>query len=152
VNPDDVEQHSCAVCGYVVDLVTFDDATIGWQHTAATISNGHDDHPVIAVPASSIRTNELCDFCTAPTARWELPAESYSIEELPGYNSAGGWGACDDCAAALRARDWNKIIYRAKRAFERRNPELPHPPREYYSIMYRELRKHVTGPLRLHAW
>ena len=139
------EARSCAVCGNVVDGVSRGDETIGYRHTPSTV----DDHPVVPVPTDAIETNFKCDFCGADHARWELPVEPFSIGMLGGvdHNSADGWAACDDCAVALRANDWNKVIYRARRAHDRR--ESMSFPQQTYAHLYRMVRDHVTGPVRL---
>lgn len=59
--------------------------------------------------------------------------ESYQV--APGSMNGGDWAACDDCVAALRANDWNKIIYRAVKT------RLPTPPsRDGWSAPDRRLK------------
>jgi hypothetical protein len=141
-----IEAMACAVCGHVVDTRTQEvgsaEVSRTWTHNMASA----DDHVVVPVPVDWIRTNFRCDFCLTDEARWSLPVEKYEV--VSGYMNEDDWAACDICAAALRARDWNKIIYRAVQAHKRVNPELP-VPREHFAVMYQQLKTHILGPVHL---
>ena len=41
----------------------------------------------------------LCDFCSAPDARWRHPARSFIGYVAPGVvgESVGDWAACQEC-------------------------------------------------------
>lgn len=156
--PPEVEPTACAVCGHVVSVVTRGAEIVGYRHGLER----DEDHPVIPVPVSSIRTEFVCDFCSAPGARWSLPVEPYEMTlplapppgwsgpEMPATMNTDNWAACDGCAAAIRAGDWGKVVYRSDRAQRDRGSQLKSAEsRAILQHTYRELRQHITGPIRL---
>lgn len=132
---------ACAVCGHVLNLHSsaFGD---NWIHA----QEEDKDHPAVPVSVESIRTIRLCDFCLEPGAAWVLPAETYRVG-LEGQ-SVGDWQCCAGCAAFLEQGDWEGLT---RRAFEtvRGRRETEGIELAVFEQMYKQLREHITGPVRL---
>ena len=131
---------ACGVCGHVLNHYS---GPLGdrWIHTLET----DDDHIPVPVPVESINTTIMCDFCLTPNARWALPVEDYEASEHD--SNVGDWAACDECAEFLRNNDWDGVTTRAMQAMRTRRGAIP--SRRVFNEMYGQLRKHVTGPVRL---
>jgi hypothetical protein len=143
--------HSCAVCGYPLDVHTETAyghlITRAYTHTPAVLAQQPDDHTPVPVPTDEIRTNFLCDFCLTPSARWRLPTEDF--EASPGVRDVDGWAACDACAQNLRDDDWTQLI---ERAYQAQRDARPRPTRSMFRALYTEvLKPHITGPVTLHV-
>lgn len=132
---------ACAVCGHVLNHYT---GSFGetWVHALEEDK----DHPAVPVPSGSIRTISLCDFCLAPDASWVLPVEDYRID--PGGENVGDWQSCAGCAALLERGDWDALTQRAMDAARDRG-QIEGAELAVFEAMYRQLREHVTGPVRL---
>lgn len=132
---------ACAVCGHVLNRYT---SSFGetWVH----VLEEDNDHPAVPVPSGSIRTIILCDFCLVEGARWVLPVENYSIE--PGGQNVGDRQSCDACAALLERRDWDGLTRRAFDAAQERG-QTDGLDWDVFEAMYRQLRGHVIGRVRL---
>jgi hypothetical protein len=141
-----VEEMACAVCGYVVDMLTREDHGVEvsreWLHYAVPSSDGH---VVVPVPVAWIRTNYRCDFCLEEGARWQLPVKPFTVAGA--YTNVDDWAACDGCAAALRVNDWNKVIYRAVKAHRARGGDTHKLIFEH--LYLRTLKPNITGKVRL---
>ena len=59
----------------------------------------------------------------------------------------GDWAACDICADLFRAGKWNAIIGRVAKAFRAHSGQPVQTGA--LRMVYRQLRAHITGPLRL---
>lgn len=132
---------ACAVCGHVLNHYT---GAFGetWVHALEEDK----DHPAVPVPSGSIHTIRLCDFCLAPDAAWVLPVEDYrsSLES----QNVGDWQCCAGCAACLEQGDWDGLTRRALTAALDRG-QIDGAELAVFEAMYSQLRKHVTGPVRL---
>lgn len=131
---------ACAVCGHVLNQYT---GSFGatWVHALEEDK----DHPAVPVPSETIRTISLCDFCLAPDASWVLPVEDY---RMPGGENVGDWQCCAGCAAFLERGDWDGLTHRALSAV-RAQGETDGVELAVFEAMYSQLRKHITGPVRL---
>jgi hypothetical protein len=129
------------VCGHVLNQYT---GAFGetWVHALEE----DQDHPAVPVPSGSVRTISLCDFCLAPDAAWVLPVEDYRAS--PESQSVGDWQCCAGCAALLERGDWDGLTHRAVAAV-RSHGETDGVEPEIFEAMYSQLRKHITGPVRL---
>ena len=137
----DPQSMACAVCGLILHRRT--ETTCG-RTTETWLHYEDADHLTVPVLAADIRANFRCDFCMADHARWTLPVERYEV--APGNMNDGDWAACDACAALLRISNWDMLTTRAHRIFRESHPGTP---RQAFQWMYRQLRGHVTGPVRL---
>ncbi len=60
----------------------------------------------------------VCDFCHDSNPVWNFPARTFADAvtrmnpTLPAYVSVGAWGACELCAALIRAGDWDALADR----------------------------------------
>jgi hypothetical protein len=132
---------ACAVCGHVLNQYT---GSFGetWIHALEEDK----DHPAVPVPSGSIRTISLCDFCLEPDAAWVLPVEDYRAG--PESESVGDWQCCAGCAALLERGDWEELSRRALTAIRDRG-QIEGAELAVFWEMYRQLREHITGPVRL---
>jgi hypothetical protein len=64
----------------------------------------------------------VCDFCQAPGARWNMPAESFIFEADSTIGSDGAWAACDACRAFIEDDDQSGLIEYIVQTFMRRHP------------------------------
>lgn len=53
-----------------------------------------------------------CDFCSSKEAKWEFPAEVFTIEII-GWRSKDKWAACDSCHDFIQAESYTFLLYRA---------------------------------------
>lgn len=133
---------ACAVCGLVLHRYT--KSKPGGRTTESWIHNRPIDHLTVPVPVTDIHANFRCDFCMADHAHWTLPVEQYEVS--PGNMNDGDWAACDTCAALLRTHDWEALTVRAHRVVSQGNPAAPV---QAFQEIYRQLREHITGSVRL---
>jgi hypothetical protein len=60
----------------------------------------------------------------------------------------GGWQCCVGCAAFLEGGDWDGLSLRALTAARDRG-QIEGAELAVFWEMYRQLREHITGPVRL---
>lgn len=134
----------CAGCGNAVDIVATE-AGITYRHTVSD----PDDHPVVPVEAPPGWLGR-CDFCNETPPTHVLPARDFTIPHAPTHSSLADWAACPQCAALIERNHWSALTRRAERAIAVRRGR-PMRPREQTSLraLYRQLREHIRGPLRL---
>jgi predicted small metal-binding protein len=133
---------ACGVCGHVLNLYTGSFGQETWIH----VLDSDKDHPAVPVPVDAIKTKFMCDFCLSENARWALPVEDYQAHSR-GEN-VGDWAACDICAQYIRTNNWEELTTRALKAMKQRHPEES-IPRSTFNHMYKQLRAHITGEVRL---
>lgn len=132
----------CAVCGYPLEnLVAASEA--GWFHARPDWA---EDHIAVPVDVGEVELNQRCDFCDEQPVTWIVLAEPHDMA-LPGprQRSVGHWAACEQCARAIQADSWGRVITRAKR----RQPDIP---RLVFQTMYDELQRHVIGVIPRREW
>lgn len=68
----------------------------------------------------------LCDFCSAPDARWRHPARSFIGYVVPGLigESVGDWAACHDCHQLIISNNRTGLTERSVTTFIALHPEL----------------------------
>ena len=158
------ERHVCAVCGRILNAYVSPEGDRSWLHTFADLP---EDHPAVPVGTDEgITAQSRCDFCSAESPAWELPARSFVLPGLtlgPVDNgSHGNWSACDRCAQLIDRNQWTALRRRALAAWSVSAPGTDIGPASeadgaevdvggvdrQLSQLYRLLRCNVTGPLR----
>jgi hypothetical protein len=130
----------CAKCGRVLDFYeSYDDPSLSrYRHTAQDMAD--QDHEAEPMPAEFVADPRYrCDFCnadTAPGLNWVIPVTTFAVG--PGNYSEGSWAACETCTALIREDRWDDLITRASHGSPLNSIML--------MPLYRELRKHITGP------
>ncbi|MFD7157923.1 hypothetical protein ACFV9C_25200 [Kribbella sp. NPDC059898] len=111
---------------------------------------------------TDVAVDVRCDFCFADHTEWVLPASNFEapvarinlfgtvgIESDERHGNAGDWGACTECAELIRANAWPKLIKRVRDCWPHVHSGNLMPEERHTNTyrLYRELRKHITGPL-----
>lgn len=137
----------CGVCGRVG---VFDMNTRTYQHGAQDT----DDHPYVPVRITDApeQLQGRCDFCNLTGEQhWLLPVEDYPVGLLPDgreYWNRGGYAACDACADLIRRNRWTALVNRvAELRCQEGSAKTLIELRAMYTFAYKELRRHITGPL-----
>lgn len=118
----------------------------GWLHGVAD-PEGY-DHPAVPVEDTEVVVRDRCDFCFVDGTEWVIPARSFETP-VPGSGSEGDWAACDDCATCILRNDWNGLLRRVLASWEERHGQpMDEPVVQALRVMYRQLRKNITGPPR----
>lgn len=162
----DAEWMVCGVCGRVLEK--FDEVDkrshrivqYRWQHPADVLKAGedHEPEPVMRKDMDPARIHERCDFCLAFDPSWVLPVDNFQEPFSTSVNRTGDtmimshsdWTACEDCAELIRRGYWDRLTKRAMKAYKDRN-HLEHVPDQIeltMRVLYREVSRHVTGPLQ----
>lgn len=69
-----------------------------------------------------------CDFCSEPNPKWDYPAHSIEMPDLPPdirALSVQHWAACDACSALIEAGDRAGLAKRSDETFAKKYPWLP---------------------------
>lgn len=67
---------------------------------------------------------EICDFCLSPEIAWSYPAREMRIDGHAIINKSDDeWGACEECAELIEARDVGGLVERCVRM-----QPFHHPP------------------------
>lgn len=91
-------------------------------------------------------TDKVCDFCNAPRPLFKVPAGTFEIAQA---RSVGDWYACTQCAQLITHDQWNQLLRRVLRAWQRRH-NVPFSPvvSETLRTTYEKLRENMTGPVQ----
>lgn len=143
---------ACGVCHRVLDWETDLDGSNGhWVHTWQ--DRAREDHKPEWVP-ESIDTEYRCDFCNLNDPTFVLPCSDFHVPNSRNQNSVGEWLACGTCAPMISNDMWADLVERVVTT----SPSLTlaialgeatrSNAREQITMMYRELRKNIQGPLQ----
>jgi hypothetical protein len=87
-----------------------------------------------------------CDFCHAVREHLFISrAQDRMVGEMRDGTIVlddGGWGACEECEALIRARDFQGLIDRSASSFLDRHPEIP---MEFALLRIRQIVNGVFG-------
>jgi len=160
---------ACRVCRRSLERledVTVDPVTkkrtvhgVVWDHTEPDRDEGV-NHAVEPIPYSVLGEANVrlrCDFClTYEGVVWELPVADFEMpmrldRTITDWGSTNAWSACGVCADLINRGDWPRLTRRAAQSSAVRNgQEVPLPAlEESLKRLYREVRKHQAGPVRL---
>lgn len=133
----------CATCKRVLDI-RMTALGVQWEHTWQDRQADHEPVPVL--PPAGWREGR-CDFCNADKPAYELPVRDFVVPGLSSHESTGAWAACEKCAAWIRVGNWQAL---EKQAVQRMAElgGLPAPGRVFIRMLYSELRKNISGPLK----
>jgi hypothetical protein len=160
---------ACAVCRRSLERledVTVDPGTgrrtvhgVVWDHTQPDRDEGV-NHPATPVPYSAIGEGNVrlrCDFClTYEGVVWELPVADFELPmrldpTITDWGSTNAWSACGVCADLINRGDWPRLTRRAAQSSAMRSAQqVPLAAlEESLKKLYRQVRKHQAGPVRL---
>ncbi len=172
----DERRRACAVCGRILNLYVSPEGQRSWLHTYADLPEDHPAVPVDL--GDGIHTRPRCDFCDSEQPTWELPARSFTLPglTLPGPTMPGptmpgptlaspdlglisgpvenashdNWAACDRCAYLVEGHQWTALRRRALTAWLHHvdDPAQQAAMDRRLGQLYRQLRRHITGPVR----
>lgn len=129
-------QRACAVCARMLDYFqATDGGESGWQHGFV---DSPADHLAVPVEPGQIHTRGRCDFCSAESPTWMIPARDFHA--VGASYSDGGWGACEACKTLVDGDRWNTLIARVMTACD-----LPPDAVTHLRRLYRALRANITG-------
>lgn len=138
---DDPRLRKCATCGRVLEFVQ---SARYYRHTSTDRRN--EDHPPVPVPLAEGPTRGRCDFCFAEDPAWVLPVRQFKA--LPHDESSPDWATCTDCKVLIEANQWNALLRRAVVSWESRNGRAPDLLVLNLKLLYRDVRKNVTGGIQ----
>jgi hypothetical protein len=151
------EWHACQLCSRVLEaLRDADTGELIWDHTAMDRADGV-NHAAVPVPYSALgrppRTR--CDFCGEYDPAWALPVADFSMVNRLGpgrdWGSTEDWLACADCADLLSREQWPALTRRAAEASARRDRVPVDIKLAELKPLYRQVRRHQRGGVRLVA-
>jgi hypothetical protein len=167
----DEEWQACRVCRRSLerleDVRLQPDGTrrvlgVTWDHTQPDRDDGV-NHAAEPVPYSEIGEANVrlrCDFCLQyGDVVWELPVHDFELPmrldpEITDWGSTNNWACCGECADLINRGDWPRLTRRAARSSAMRNaiPLFGDQLDQLHASLkrlYREVRKHQAGPVRL---
>jgi len=159
---------ACRVCRRSLERledVTVDPATkartvngVVWDHTEPDRADGV-NHPADPIPYTELGEHNVrlrCDFCLGyDNVVWELPVNDFEMPmkypnpTVTDWGSTNNWSACAECADLLNRGDWPGLTRRAARSSALRNNLPVEAVMEGLKRLYREVRKHQAGAVRL---
>jgi hypothetical protein len=163
------EWMACRVCRRSLERleenVTIDPQTgqrrvtnVVWDHTQPDRDDGV-DHAAVPVPYSEIGEANIrlrCDFCLGyEGVVWELPVRDFempmSLGPITDWGSTNAWSCCGVCADLINRGDWPRLTRRAAQSSAMRSAQrVPLAAlEESLKRLYRQVRKHQAGPVRL---
>jgi hypothetical protein len=148
---ENLPQRVCATCGRVLERWVSPDGTEE-QFRHSHIDQPETHAPVPVKPQEAASWTGRCDFCSADNPAWVLPARDFQFVQFEDdeydTGSAGGWAACDECARLIRQNAWTRLVTRAQAHYEEKHGPMHPQAALAMRVMYRNLRKNVTGSLR----
>jgi len=132
---------------------------VKWDHTEPDRDDGV-DHRAVPVPYAEIGEHNVrlrCDFClNYGDVIWELPVNDFEMpmRGLPGvtdWGSTNSWAACGACADLINRGDWPRLTRRAAESSARRHGTSVELAMVGLKPLYRMVRKHQAGAIRLDA-
>lgn len=155
----------CTVCHRVLEKydAVENGRVVGyeWFHPFDMRQEGesHEPVPVMRKDLAEDEIAERCDFCLDEGPTWVLPVENFQEPFGVSNPITGGrdvlmshsdWTACDTCGELIRKGYWDRLTRRAIKASKDRTHLAHYPPEAelFIKMLYREISRHVTGPLR----
>lgn len=137
----------CAVCGHTLDYYGWDDGSpgLGWDHNTYDQNETVIDHIAVPVSPGDVPGVPRCDFCLIGQVAYTVPVESFVV--APGHGSLGDWAACAECGTLIKANKWNLLVHRAWELSPHRNRLPKDMLIGSISMLYANLRTHITGEL-----
>lgn len=141
----DPPQRTCAVCARVLNVYTDKNGADHWIHGLGEEL----DHPAIPVEQDQVHTAYRCDFCYVDGIAWVVPVRTFRLPDAEHAASEGDWSACADCGPLIDSNRWTALLRRVIGLWEEHHGvAMPEAHQRSLGVLYRALRKNMTGSLR----
>lgn len=139
-------QRTCAVCTRILNVYEHPDGTHTWVHG---LQDETEDHPAVPVAPNTLPTAYRCDFCNMDESAYILPSRDFPLPGAPNTMAGEDWSACAECARLIDLNQWSALMRRSMSHWKiQHGEEMSDTRKASLGILWRALRKHITGTLK----